>query len=204
MPRESPAHVFRKNPSDREAWTKATPGDDYFLEDPYERLDLESSAVSRLTLGETGVFFVSGDLWIANRQAGALRLESALTIVVQGDIHVAGDVLRRDPERDSLALVAIRDPFRADSGNIFLGEPASGSPARIEAHLFAEEDVLATASVGVSISGCVVAGDHVVLGSAPVAVSFEDRGSASLPGLPRRGGSVAAYTVVSCRRLAAD
>src|SRR5262249_24433443 len=39
LPRESAAHVFRKNPSDRMRWTDPTAGDDYFLEDPYEPVE---------------------------------------------------------------------------------------------------------------------------------------------------------------------
>ena len=42
LPESSPAHIFRKNPSDRTSNTSSTVKDDYFLEDPYETVGLDS------------------------------------------------------------------------------------------------------------------------------------------------------------------
>jgi hypothetical protein len=241
LPPEDPAHVFRRNPSDREDLTRSTPVDDYFLEDPYETLDLGSGARAWLVTpvdsrGEPGaagavpgaglVYFVRGDVWIASRTGDAVLMEapaggrSAMTLVVRGDVHIASDLLVRDPSRDAISIVALRDPDRTGSGNVFVGDRRAGAPSRIEAFVFAENDVRYAAHPGgargpdaarLQVRGCLVAGNQVQLGSEAdqgriqLTVLFDAEAATLLEaqrGIPSTLETVAAYSVVSTRRLA--
>jgi hypothetical protein len=188
LPKDDAAHVFRKNPSDRSKYSEATPGDDYFLEDPYEPLtedpDAEGSRSARLSLAnfddrdesgeERGAFSIDGDLWILNTNTNSFRLEGSpdaphvLVIVVQGNIHIADNLYCGRGGEDGIVLVALKDPSRPDSGNILLGDPDDGRLREVDAFLLAEHDVLgcrlgAPGSRRITIRGSVTAGDQVKL-----------------------------------------
>jgi hypothetical protein len=188
MPERNPAHIFRKNPTDRAPYTDATPGDDYFLEDPYEtvHVDPESdgSDATGLSLSAPGddpgshgnrrVFYVEGNLWIFNLRTNSFKFRqaalgsNALTIAVRGNIYIGDNLFYSDGSQDGLALIALEDPAHPDSGNIYLGDPADGTLKSIEAYLYAENDFRdndldAPGSRDVTITGSLIAGDQVLV-----------------------------------------
>lgn len=188
MPRESPVHIFRKNPSDRALFTDATPGDDYFLEDPYGdvRVDADSdgSDATKLVLTKAGglsdssgnhrVFYVEGNLWIFNLKTNSFLISQppddpcATTIIVEGNLYVADNLFYGNPHADGLALIALRDAAQSDSGNIVLGDPSDGTLREVDAFLFAENDLVgrnlgAVGSRSIAIRGNLAAGNQVIL-----------------------------------------
>src|SRR5688572_30739646 len=160
MPESSPAHIFRKDPSDRVLDTLSTAKADYFLEDPYEPLETSATVAAangtRLTLsglnGEPGpngsdlLYYIDGNLWIHNRSVFNFTLYTAtgaparVTFVVRGNIYVSDNILLENPDQDGLALIAMGDPDVEDSGNIYFGDPRFGTLERMDAFLFAEND----------------------------------------------------------------
>jgi hypothetical protein len=143
-----------------------------------------------------------------------------MTLVVRGDVHIASDLLVRDPSRDAISIVALRDPDRTGSGNVFVGDRRAGAPSRNEAFVFAENDVRYAAHPGgargpdaarLQVRGCLVAGNQVQLGSEAdqgriqLTVLFDAEAATLLEaqrGIPSTLETVAAYSVVSTRRLA--
>ncbi|HEV8112390.1 MAG TPA: hypothetical protein VGR31_06410 [Planctomycetota bacterium] len=230
LPRESPAHMFRKNPSDREAETRATEGDDYFLEDPYEAVRLDANGdgadACRLTFAGAGanhrVFRIHGDLWILNTRTNSFRFQSpendptSITIVVQGDIHIADNLYYADPQRDGVALIALCDAGRKSSGNILLGDPSDSTLTEVDAFLYAENDVRsvavdARAPRRTTVRGSLSAGNHVDLGcSEPerhvaLALHFDERlvaGRLTLPWVSSQVRRATAFSVLSWRESA--
>lgn len=226
LPRESPAHVFRKNPTDRTRWTDRTPGDDYFLEDPYEPVEVDrepdGSNATKIALAgsETAAgtaFTIEGDLWILNANTNSFRLGGppdrphVLVVVVRGNIHIAGNLYCRRTDQDGVVLIALKDPGRSDSGDILLGDRGDDALREIDAFLLAEGDVLG-GGLGleeprrISIRGCVAAGDRVELGRAgaeervQLSIEHDDRlwsGRLVLPGLPAGIRRLTAFTVLS-------
>ena len=158
MPNDSAVHIFRKNPSDRDVITNATPGDDYFLEDPYEDVHPDTnqngSDATKLTLSGVGnnpgpygnhkVYYVEGNLWVHNLLTNSFKFfgpqndPSAFTIVVKGNIYIADNIFYLNQNKDGLALVALKDPDVPDSGNIVLGDPLYGTIREVDAFLYAE------------------------------------------------------------------
>lgn len=228
LPRESPAHVFRKNPSDRTRWTDRTAGDDYFLEDPYEAVEpdreSEGSNATKIGLSDPGgagtagtAFAIEGDLWILNANTNSFRLGGppevphVLVVVVRGNIHIADNLYCGRTDQDGIVLIALKDPGRSDSGNIFLGDPDDGALREVDAFLLAENDVLRgsrgrEASRRLAIRGCVAAGDRIELEPAgakehaQLSIEHDDRlltGRLVLPGLPAGIRHLTAFTVLS-------
>jgi hypothetical protein len=190
LPKDDPAHVFRKNPSDRKRWTDPTAGDDYFLEDPYEPVEpdpkFDGSNTTRLSLSVPGAgggadaegsaFAIQGDLWLLNTNTNSFRLGGppdspwVLVVVVRGNIHIADNLYCRRGDQDGIVLIALKDPGRSDSGNILLGDQGDGSLREVDAFLFAEGDVRGSGlglrgSRRLSIHGSLAAGDRVKLES---------------------------------------
>jgi hypothetical protein len=191
LPKESPAHLFRKNPSDRAVWTAATAGDDYFLEDPYEPVERDvgsdGSDATRVYLSppegggasaEAGsAFTIDGDLWVFNRNTNSFRLSGprefprVLVVAVRGNIHVADNLYFQPRDQDGIVLIALKDPARSDSGNIVLGDPEEGTLREIDAFLLAEGDILGCSlglegSRRLAIRGSLAAGNQVKFGPA--------------------------------------
>jgi hypothetical protein len=188
LPKGSPAHVFRKNPSDRTRWTESTAGDDYFLEDPYESVepDRESdgSNATKVSLSapeahggagpEGTAFAIEGDLWVFNTNTNSFRLDGppesprVLVVVVRGNIHIADNLYCRRSDEEGIVLIALKEPGRPDSGNILLGDPDDGTLREVDAFLLAEGDVLGCnlgvqGSRRITIRGSLAAGDQVKL-----------------------------------------
>jgi hypothetical protein len=186
MPESSPAHIFRKDPSDRILDIAGTTKADYFLEDPYEAVEGSATVApafgSRISLsglnGEPGpngsdlVYFIDGNLWVHNRNVFNFTLYTAagaparVTFVVQGNIYVSDNILLQNPDQDGLALISMKDPAVEDSGNIYFGDPRFGTLERMDAFMFAENDFVdnnlsATGSARVTVNGNMTAGDQV-------------------------------------------
>jgi Tfp pilus assembly protein PilX len=182
---DSPAHIFRKNPSDRASNTSTTAKDDYFLEDPYQpvsdwnsptgashTLVLSGSAGKPGPSGTNKLYYIDGNLWVHNRNLMSMRFkyEGAdsvrVTFVVKGNVYFSDDVMLMDPVKDGVAFVAIKDSAQTDSGNIYFGDPVFGTLNHMSAYMYAENDFVdnnldASGSAIVKLSGNMTAGNHV-------------------------------------------
>jgi hypothetical protein len=186
LPEESPAHIFRKDPSDRLSDTAATAKADYFLEDPYEEVSgsttVHPDSGTKLTLsglnGEPGpngsdlLYYIDGNLWVHNRNIYSFTLSTAsgaparVTFVVKGNIYVSDNILYQHPDQDGIAFIAMKDEAVKDSGNIYFGDPTFGTLKRMDAFMFAENNfydnnLSATGSASVTVNGNMTAGNQV-------------------------------------------
>ena len=186
LPESNPAHIFRKNPSDRTSETGGTAKDDYFLEDPYEtvRSDASSDGTNAYQIslsgvgGEPGtssnqkVFFIDGNLWVHNKNTMSLRFNTGgtdgvqVTFVVKGNVYISDNLFYTNKNKDGVAFVAMKDSAVADSGNIYFGDPSFGTLERMYAFLYAENNfhdvnLSATGSAKVELYGNMTAGNQV-------------------------------------------
>ncbi len=187
VPETDPAHIFRKNPDDRPSETSSTTKDDYFLEDPYEKVSNYSSAyggyVHTVSLagvnGEPGkggnevVYFIDGNVWVHNKSWLRMQFNrgsdpTKVTFIVKGNVYFSDDVTTFDPSSDGVAFVAIKDDKEQDSGNIYLGDPRFGTVEMLNTFLYAENDFIdynldAKGSKDVTITGTMTAGNRVAI-----------------------------------------
>lgn len=186
LPEDSPAHIFRKNPSDRSGNTSSTSKDDYFLEDVYEPINTSNAiaptAGSHVTVSGLGgapgpngnelVYYIDGNLWVHNRSAFSFTLWNStgvpvkITIVVKGNIYISDNIFYQNPNQDGLALIAMKDASESDSGNIYFGDPVFGTLEYMDAFMYAENDFMdtnlsATGSARVTVHGNMTAGNQV-------------------------------------------
>jgi len=186
LPESSPAHIFRKNPSDRASNTSATVKDDYFLEDPYEPVLTDSGSTGAnacpITLsgvaGEPGVssnqmvFYVDGNLWIHNKITYSFKIKQAVangiqvTFVAKGNIYFSDNVFYENTAEDGIAFIAMKDSTVNDSGNIYFGDPVFGTLEAMHAFMYAENNfydnnLSASGSAQVTVYGNMTAGNQV-------------------------------------------
>ncbi len=186
LPESNPAHIFRKNPSDRSANTSSTAKDDYFLEDQYEPMNsssaINANAGAHVTIsgigGEPGVngnelvYYIDGNLWVHNNNAYSFTLWNStgtpikVTFVVKGNIYISDNIFYHDENADGLALIAMKDSAVADSGNIYFGDPSFGTLEYMDAFMYAENNFLdtnlsASGSARVTVHGNMTAGNQV-------------------------------------------
>jgi len=182
----NPAHIFRLNPSDRASDTASTEQDDYFLEDPYESVQVDSdsdgSNASAITLsgldGNPGidgsglVYYIDGNLWVHNFRTYSFMLahnegETArVTFVVEGNVYFSDNVFLQDMDEDGIAFIAVEDDDVEDSGNIYFGDPEFGTLEYMAAFMYAENDFFdynldAAGSATVTVLGNMAAANHV-------------------------------------------
>lgn len=182
----SPAHIFRKNPSDRASNTSSTVKDDYFLEDPYEPVSTSSTVApangTRITLaghdGNPGtnasnkVYYIDGNLWIHNNNIFSFTLYNGgtdpvrATFVVRGNIYISDNILYQNATTGALALIAMKDSSVANSGNIYFGDPSFGTLERMDSFMYAENNFFdnnlsASGSAKVTVNGNMTAGNQV-------------------------------------------
>ena len=234
VPETNPAHIFRRNPSDRSSLTSATPKDDYFLEDPWETPafdpDQDGSDPYICTLtgdsGEDKVFFIDGNLWIDNRSSWSFQCQNEsgnpvrVTFVVKGNIHFTDNLFYADKTSDAVAFIAMKDTAVPDTGNIYFGDPVTGTLEHMDAFMYAENNfednhLDADGSKDVTIFGNMTAGNQVLIerdfvksdGSvmhSQLTVEFDDRiatGAISLPGLPTAASAGAPLTLRMWRHV---
>lgn len=188
MPESSPAHIFRKNPSDRTSDTSGTSKDDYFLEDPYESVRSDSNSDGSdpywVTVsgqgnepgisGDNKVYYIDGNLWIHNRSSMSLGIASPdadgtrLTFVVKGNIYFSDNLFYQNDSVDGVAFIALTDENVSDSGNIYFGDPVFGTLEAMEAFMYAENNFYdnnldASGSATVEVNGNMTAGNHVLI-----------------------------------------
>lgn len=186
LPESNPAHIFRKNPSDRATNINATTKDDYFLEDPYEPINtssaIASSAGSPITIsgvgGEPGpngndlVYYIDGNLWVHNNNAFSFTLKNAtntpvrMTVVVKGNVYISDNIFYQNAGGSGLALIAMKDPAVSNSGNIYFGDPSFGTLEYMDAFMYAENNfadnnLSASGSARVTLRGNMTAGNQV-------------------------------------------
>jgi hypothetical protein len=186
VPESNPAHIFRRNPSDRASSTSGTAKDDYFLEDPYESLDgftdpsgYDGQKISLSGVdgnpgpsGTNKVYFIDGNLWLHNKELRSLQIynpapEGArVTFVVKGNIYFSDNLYIDDPSKSGIAFLAINDPDHTDSGNIYFGDPDFGTLEFMQAFMYAENNFFdnnldESGSAEVVVAGNMTAGNHV-------------------------------------------
>jgi hypothetical protein len=188
VPESNPAHIFRKNPSDRVENTRLTSKDDYFLEDPYEPVSADRNQNGRnayhITLSGTGgspgpsgnqkVYYVDGNLWLHNKRTFSFKLYTPsnpglrVTFIVRGNIYFGDNLFYKNKNKDGIAFVAIKDENEPDSGNIYFGDPAFGTLREMNAFMFAENNFYdtnldASGSSQVLVHGNMTAGNQVAI-----------------------------------------
>jgi len=187
LPESSPGHIFRKNPSDRAVNTLATAKDDFYLEDPYEKVHTDSAMDGKdaymVTLsgvdGEPGassnqkVFYIDGNLWMHNLHTYSMKIASAgagvqVTFVVKGNIYISDNLFYSDPKKDGIAFIALKDSKVSDSGNIYFGDPDFGTLKKMNAFMYAENNFYdynldASGSSNVQLYGNMTAGNQVLV-----------------------------------------
>lgn len=189
VPESSPAHIFRKNPSDRKANTSVTKKDDYFLEDPYEKVNSGSNAsgsdATHVTLsnpknktpgpdGNQKVYFIDGNLWLHNLSTYSFKFYlpetegMQVTFVVKGNIYISDNLFLLNQNKDGIAFIAMKDPAEKDSGNVYFGDPTFGTLKHMEAFLYAENNFYDNnldekGSAVVKLIGNMTAGNQVAI-----------------------------------------
>ena len=186
MPEDSPAHIFRKNPSDRADEIAGTIKDDYFLEDPYEEvaedLEQDGSEPYAITLsglpsepgpnGDEKVYFIDGNLWVHSLQTYSFQFAKStgdgiqVTFVAKGNIYFSDNLFYEKADKDGVAFIAMKDPAVPSSGNVFLGDPEFGTLQHMDAFLYGENDFYDTnldadGSAIVTLNGIMSAGNQV-------------------------------------------
>lgn len=177
----SPAHIFRRNPSDRTSDTRSTVGNDYFLEDPYEGIGVDwaqtgdDATIVTLPAGaNNGVFYIDGNLWIHNRRTLSFKVQTEggeptrATIVVKGNIYFSDNLFYDQPDDDGVAFIALADEETEDSGNIYFGDPSFGTMAFAESLLFAENNFVdnnlsSSSTAQMTVRGNMTAGNQVAI-----------------------------------------
>jgi hypothetical protein len=167
--------------------------------------------------GNDTVYSIDGNLWIDNLSTPSFTIEHPqqagvrLTFVVRGNIYVGDNIYLANKDVDGIAFIAMKDPSVADSGNIYFGDPTSGTLRHVDAFMYAENDFYddvadAARSAHVTVNGNVTAGNHVVIQRDPggqhakLTVDFDDRlarGALELPGLSHDCGARASYRVTA-------
>jgi hypothetical protein len=186
VPESNPAHIFRKNPSDRLSDISSTAKDDYFLEDPYEPVHTDSGSTGAdacpITLsgvsGEPGasgnqkVYFIDGNLWVHNKNVFSFKIEHGdpagvqVTFVAKGNIYFSDNVFYDNTQQDGVAFIAMKDEAVLNSGNIYFGDPVFGTLEQMHAFMYAENNFIdnnlsATGSAQVAVYGNMTAGNQV-------------------------------------------
>jgi len=186
VPQAMPSHIFRLNPNDRSSLTRATAKHDYFLEDPYQPVRVDSAkngsdAYMIKLSGSPGtpgadannkVYYVDGNLWLDNYKTYSLKFGTTdaagtqATFVVKGNIYFSDSLYLSNTTTDGVAFIAMKDPAVADSGNIYFGDPTYGTLLRMQAFMYAENTFYdnaldASGSATVTLDGIMSAGDHV-------------------------------------------
>lgn len=185
LPSSKEGHIFRKNPTDRYSEYSSTSKDDFFLEDPFETVRVDSnqngSDPYQITLtggddpgpeGNEKVYFIDGNLWIHNRRTYSLKLKytgeggTRLTFVVKGNVYISDNLFIDGGLLSGVAIIAIQDAAVPDSGNVYFGDPAFGTLQQMNAFLYGENSFYdnnldASGSAAVDVNGMMSAGDHV-------------------------------------------
>lgn len=227
VPPSNPAHVFRLNPSDRQAECQSTVKDDWFLEDLLgsnpKTITLTAPSGEGVPNGNDAVYYIDGNLWLHNLHTLTLQLQHnddegvQVTFVVEGNIYFGDDFLYDDVETDGVAFIAMEDPDVADSGNVYFGDPSFGTLSEMHGFIYAQNDFYdnnldADGSSQVEVYGIMSAGNQVQINRdwgdqhSRLTVQYDDRvaeGEVEIPGLPAMmtGTGVTSVSVLSWRRV---
>lgn len=230
VPSTNPAHIFRVNPSDRSTEYTSTAKADFFLEDPYESVHVDSSQngsdpyrVSLSADGNDKVYFVDGNLWVHNKKSYSFQFKSEtggtrVTFAVKGNIYFSDNLFYDDDVLDGVAFIAMKDANVQDSGNIYFGDGTFGTLMNMDSFMYAENDFYdtnldASGSTNVTVRGIMSAGNKVEIerdyGSnhTQLVVDYDDRvatGALELPGITLQDqGGEESYDVACWRVVAA-
>ena len=230
VPEKNPAHIFRVDPSDRADEYNSTVKRDFFLEDPYETLQPDSSQngsnpyrVSLTKGANNSVYFVDGNLWIHNKKSYSFQFNTAtngtkLTFAVKGNIYFSDNLWYEDEAHDGVAFIALKDPKVKDSGNIYFGDGTFGTLKHMDSFMYAENNFYDTnldesGSTNVTVRGIMSAGNQVQIerdygnNHTQLVVDYDDRvatGTLVLPGITFEEEEIATTYDVVCWRVVAN
>ena len=172
LPKDDAAHIFVKNPHDgRDSIVdqvfdldgQQVNPDDYFLEDPHEKIETgspdSSAGATPISLadgsgkneedGNHKVYFIDGNLYLHNRSTYSFQLKGpknegiTATFVVRGNIVLSDNFYYQNKNKDQIAFIAMRredDPKGEISGNIYIGDEEFGTVASLDCMLYAENN----------------------------------------------------------------
>jgi hypothetical protein len=183
LPATNPAHILRRNPTDRPTENSSTVKDDYYLEDPYEPIGVDPSQdgsdpyVISIDTGSAvwrRTYYIDGNLWLHNRPSYSFQFEThaglgvQITFIVRGNIIFSDNLFYEQTDKDAVAFVALKDENVEDSGNIYFGDPRGGTLVEMHAFMYAENDFYdlnldAGGSDDVRLLGAMTAGNHVAI-----------------------------------------
>jgi hypothetical protein len=190
LPKSNLAHIFRKNPSDRQTNWAATPKQDYFLEDPYQSMHTDAAQngsdcnIVQLNnpsipgygtvSGNQLVYYIDGNLWVHNNSAYSFKLKYGaasglqVTFVVKGNLYISDNLFYNDPTHDGVAFITMKDNTVPDSGNIYFGDPSFGTLNRMDAFMYAERNFIdnnldSAGSLQIVVNGNMTAGNQVAI-----------------------------------------
>jgi hypothetical protein len=186
LPQANPAHIFRKNPSDRASLNNGTAKNDYYLEDPYQTVNGSSitdaahstpvalSNGSGPLQGNKITYYIDGNMWVNNLNIYSFKLTHPdasgvqVTFVVKGNIYMSDNIIYQNAAKDGISLIALKDSAVADSGNIYFGDPSFGTLEEMDAYMYAENNFIdqnlsASGSAHITVKGTMAAGNQVVI-----------------------------------------
>lgn len=137
--------------------SSTTTGDDYFFEPRSMGTSGETPAdgKSLITLGDDVTYYVDGHVWFRSTKTYGFVIDGQSTIVSSKDIHIGDNIIYKDRGRsadsDMLALVAlgqldVNGNYDGD-GNIFFGDPNTGTLYACDAFMFANNNFLYNTSI---------------------------------------------------------
>jgi hypothetical protein len=139
--------VFQINPNNMTTECATTSGDDYFLTPTSNFTEGNwKTAPTPLNIGEGRIYYINGDLWIHSKSTFGFTLSGNSTIVVTGNIHLCDNTVYTDSNSDMLGLVALgkydEDGDLESGGNVYYGDPTTGTLYTCSAMMFAANDFL--------------------------------------------------------------
>jgi hypothetical protein len=138
--------VFQINPSNMSSECATTPGNDYFLTPTSGFTEGNwKTAPTPLNIGENKVYYIDGDLWIHSKSTFGFTVKGKSTIVVTGNIHLCDNTVYAD-SNSMMGLVALgkydEDGDLVSGGNVYYGDPTTGTLYTCSAMMFAANDFL--------------------------------------------------------------
>jgi hypothetical protein len=179
LPQSNPAHIFRKNPSDRTDVYSAY-DNVYALEDPGERLQADTNwngtdatkisftngyeynkvyYVGPKTPGENVAVIIDNTSTYSYKfnTPGAEATGQQVVIAVKGDMYIGDNIFYTNQNKDAVVFIALKNDD-GTGGNIFFGDSRYGTVEDFNAYMFAENNFQST-NVSYSASKILVRGN---------------------------------------------
>jgi hypothetical protein len=149
-------NVFQINPGNMDDECDTTDGNDYFLTRVSGFTGGEwDTAPTPLDLGTNRIYYVDGDVWIHSKSTYGFTLSGKATIVATGNIHLCDNFVYANSS-SMLGLVALgryNDDGELVGGNVYFGDPTTGTLYTASAMMFAANNFLYNSMAVGSFSG---------------------------------------------------